>query len=404
MSKTRKRPGSIVGFWLSKRPNSEQWCRTWFDQTTRQTRRASLGTVDAEVAEQSLALWIAKNVGTKRAEPRDVSIARIFARYHERHGKYAVGGKAQGLSLAMILEAVPEGMALDEFTLDAQEDVVRRLRAKPYAAGTIKRGMGAAKAAINWAWRNNEIDRPVPFLRLPDGQGRERVLSIPELARLWDAEMPEHLRVFLALCIGTAGRPDALLQLTRSRCDIERGTINLNPAGRPQTKKRRPILPLPEWLLPWIERSEASIVTYRGKPVQKIAGAFQTLRDAAGFGPDVTAYTLRHTVATELAARGVPEMEIAAVLGHTMPNMRTTGRYVHVSPSRLAAARTGLSDIAKEIGRVAILPLDPSVLRASCVAKANASASFLQANPLITGAGEGIRTLDPNLGKVVLYP
>jgi hypothetical protein len=26
------------------------------------------------------------------------------------------------------------------------------------------------------------------------------------------------------------------------------------------------------------------------------------------------------------------------------------------------------------------------------------------AKPLKTGAGEGIRTLDPNLGKVVLYP
>jgi hypothetical protein len=26
------------------------------------------------------------------------------------------------------------------------------------------------------------------------------------------------------------------------------------------------------------------------------------------------------------------------------------------------------------------------------------------ANPKIFGAGEGIRTLDPNLGKVVLYP
>ena len=25
-------------------------------------------------------------------------------------------------------------------------------------------------------------------------------------------------------------------------------------------------------------------------------------------------------------------------------------------------------------------------------------------SPMVAGAGEGIRTLDPNLGKVVLYP
>lgn len=51
---------------------------------------------------------------------------------------------------------------------------------------------------------------------------------------------------------------------------------------------------------PFIEISNGHVVAYRGKPAAKIAGAFQTLRDAAGFGPDVTAYTLRHPVATHL--------------------------------------------------------------------------------------------------------
>ena len=88
------------------------------------------------------------------------------------------------------------------------------------------------------------------------------------------------------------------------------------------------------------------MVAWRGKPVKKIAGAFQTMRDAAGFGPDVTAYTLRHTIATELTARGVPELEIAALMGHRMPNSRTTGRYIHVAPERLVSARKALDEIA----------------------------------------------------------
>jgi len=167
-----------------------------------------------------------------------------------------------------------------------------------------------------------------------------------------------------------------------------------------QTKKRRPILPMPTWLRPWIEIADGPVVAYRGKPVLKIAGAFQTMQDAAVFGQDVTVYTIRHSIATELAARGVPELEIAAIMGHRMPNMRTTGRYIHVAPDRLASARKELDDIANDIGRVAARPMSPTTLRASCVAVLKASDGSPSIKPLKSGAGEGIRTLDPNLGKV----
>ncbi len=399
-----ERPGQLAGYWLSKRPGSPMWHRTWWDSATRQTRRASLGTDDLAAAERALAEWITQEVATSRADPRDVTLGRVFARYHHQHGQHTVGAGSQRISLAMILRAVPEGMTAGEFTLDAQHQAVRALAAEGYAPGTIKRAFGAAKAAVNWAWNNGELARPVPFLRLPEGAGRERVLSIAELARLWDADMPDHVRVFVALAIGTAGRPEALLQLTRFQCDLDRGVINLNPPGRVQTKKRRPVLPMPAWLRPWIAAAEGPVVAYRGKPVRKIAGAFQTMRDAAGFGPDVTAYTIRHSIATELFARGVPEMEISAIMGHGMPNMRTTGRYVHVAPERLASARRGLDEIGIDIERAATRPMSPTTVRASRVAVPHLPGAIPACKPLKTGAGEGIRTLDPNLGKVVLYP
>ncbi len=141
-----------------------------------------------------------------------------------------------------------------------------------------------------------------------------------------------------------------------------------------------------------------------GKPGAVHAGAFQTLRDMAGFEPDVTAYTVRHTVATELMARGVPELEIAAIMGHRMPNSRTTGRYLHVAPERLASARKALDDLANDIARAATRAMEPDNMRASCVLVSRQSGGNPTAKPLNDGAGEGIRTLDPNLGKVVLYP
>jgi integrase len=411
MGPRRDRPHALAGYWLRQRPNSAAWCRTWFDATTRQTRRSSLGTDDLAEAEQRLAEWIARNVATDRAEPKDITLARIFVRYQERHGQHLVGAGSQRISLAMMLRFLPPGMTVAELTLDAQHEAARAMTAAGYGAGTIKRGFGAAKAAVNWAWQNGELERPVPFLRLQEGAGRERVLSVAEMAQLWDAEMPDHARVFLALMIGTGARPEAVLQLTRFQCDIERRTINLNPPGRVQTKKRRPVLPMPEWLVPWIEAADGPIVAYRGKAVKKLAGAFQTMRDAAGFGMDVTAYTIRHSVATEMMARGVPELEIAAMLGHRAPNIRTTGRYLHASPERLALARKALDGLANEIGRLAGRPMEVasvrnnnSTQRASSVLGPQLSGTTPAAKSLKSGAGDGIRTHDPNLGKVVLYP
>ena len=401
---SHRHASSLAGQWLSKRPGSNMWCRTWFDPATRQTRRTSLGTDDLAEAEREFAGWIAANVASNHSSGTDITLARVFVRYHQQHGRHAIGAGSQRVSLALILRTVPEGITVTEFTLDIQNQVVRTLAADRYAPGTIKRAFGAARAAVNWAWNNGEIDRPIPFLRLPEGRGRERVLSIAELARLWDTEMPNHVRAFLALAIGTAGRPEALLQLTRTQCDVERRTINLNPPGRLQTKKRRPILPMPAWLVPWIEAADGPIVAYRGTPVRKIAGAFQTMRDAAGFGVNVTAYTVRHSIATEMAARGVPELEIAAILGHGMPNIRTTGRYVHVAPDRLVNARNALEAIAADIDRTATRRMAATAVRANCVLPSEFPTIQPGSNPLKSGAGEGIRTLDPNLGKVVLYP
>jgi integrase len=104
---------------------------------------------------------------------------------------------------------------------------------------------------------------------------------------------------------------------------------------------------------------EGPLVSYHGRPVAKLAGSFQRLREGAGFGPDVTCYTLRHTVATELSARGVPELQIATLLGHRAISHRTTGRYLHARPEHLGAAREALDALAADIGRAAARSMHP---------------------------------------------
>ena len=56
----------------------------------------------------------------------------------------------------------------------------------------------------------------------------------------------------------------------------------------------------------------------------------------AGLGKDVVPYTIRHTIATELRTRGVPEWECRGFMGHRSGGV--TERYAKFQPDHLGAA------------------------------------------------------------------
>ena len=78
-----------------------------------------------------------------------------------------------------------------------KDETVKRLRRTGFAAGGVKRVMTSAKAAIMWAFKHEIITTPRPFLPLPEGEAPERVVSIEELARFWDAAEQYHLQAFV---------------------------------------------------------------------------------------------------------------------------------------------------------------------------------------------------------------
>ncbi|MFS3137742.1 tyrosine-type recombinase/integrase [Gluconacetobacter sacchari] len=289
-------------------------------------------------------------------------------RYFKHHSEKTRSAGPNRRALELVLDLIAPGLPVTGYTVGEQQRIATQMRGKGYSAGYTRRVMGIAAAAVNWAWKNGEIDRQMPIVLPPEGEGRERIMTIDEMAELWDADMPPHLRVFLALLIGTASRPEALLQLTREQCDLLHGVIDLNPPGRARTKKRRPRIPIPEFLRSWIESVPSGpLVTWKGKPIRKINGSWQAARESAGLSDEIVPYTIRHTMATELITRGVPEIEVASLMGHAMPNLRTTGRYVHVRPDYLANARRAIDEIASAIGRAATRPMVKLNLRASNV-------------------------------------
>lgn len=69
----------------------------------------------------------------------------------------------------------------------------------------------------------------------------------------------------------------------RRRVDLDDLRINLNPKGRKQTKKYRPIVPLTDTLLPFVQKRDVKrFVNWHGAPIGDIKKGFKAVVRAAG--------------------------------------------------------------------------------------------------------------------------
>ncbi|MCH8057883.1 MAG: tyrosine-type recombinase/integrase, partial [Proteobacteria bacterium] len=191
------------------------------------------------------------------------------------------------------------------------------------------------------------------------------------------------------LAFGTAARPGAILDLTSFQIDPHERTIKLNPPGRAQTKKRRPTIAMCETLVPFLRSlPPGPVIRYNGRRLKSIRPAFGRLKvrarrrlrddaarearrlrrigergaagsmieDAKARGDallELTPYTIRHTVASELRRRGVAPWELAGLLGHSS-GYKTTERYAKFSSDHLGGAAQAVDnyfmDLEIELG------------------------------------------------------
>ena len=393
----------IGEYWLSQQSRSPNWCRTWFDRTTRQTQRASLGTADIEEAKLELAKWIASKGRMTQQTADTVPLETCLVRYYEQHAKHLASAEQARHALAKWSDFFP-GALVSEITPDQQRAFVADMRGKGLSDGYIRRTLAIGQAALNRAHREGEIST-VPRILLnlaPEGEPRERLMTEAEVKALFDAATEPHQWIYLMLAVATAARPQAILDLTTFQLDCEARLIRLNPAGRAQNKKRRPTLPICEALLPWLrDLPSGPVVTYKGrkladtrmmlqhlteraartirreaaarahtlKRVNRRSEAWAAIHDGRGRAAairEITAYTIRHTVAAEMRKRGVPVWEVAGFLGHSS-GYKTTERYAKFGPDHLAWAVRAIDDYCAELG------LAPGMRRVACELRVSAS-------------------------------
>jgi integrase len=404
----------IEPYFLRKYPGSSSWYVAWFDAGTRETKRTSLETADLETAKAAAARLITTHGDLHNARPETVTLAQVFNRYHEHHGKALRAGREQLRHMRYWRDFFGANATVADLHPARQHAFVEHLRRNPYKSGTIKRVLASGAAALRWCYHRGELQSVPHVVTVADSEPRERVLEADEIRALWGAiQAPKllELRRYIMILLNTACRPEAARDLTVFQVDLARNRLDLNPPGRARTTKGRPVVPITNALRPWLQVDGRERLI--GRAEKWLSVQWRAARERAGLGDDVLPYTMRHTVATVLDEADCADAEIVAFMGWKFSN-RMRGWYTKRRAYRpdycktvIAALDGWMADLGlqNETAPVATteavsIPMNLALRASSLQAKVATGRETLET----LGAGEGIRTLDPNLGKVVLYP
>lgn len=343
----------------------------WTDN--RRSRRKSMGTSDAAVAEQRFAQWLL--LGGHRgqvAAPGEgpaLTIAELWLVYDQKHVQNPdkVVSSTSITAIWKNLQVHFGRMTVDQVDEDAVTDYREKreagkigLRSK---GSTVRKELAMLRACLNWhadpeRGKRRLVDpKDINVFTLPaEGRPRERWLRHEEIQRLLTAagELRNGPRLsrgerFLWIALETAARKQAILELTWDRVDFETNVIHLQDPERRVTKKRRATVPISKALRPVLVRAfEERTGNLVLDSKRDVWATIQVIAERAGFSSGrprkdgkpvstgISPHVLRHTAATHMARRGVSLWVIAKVLGNTLTMVEKV--YSHHSPDDLRAA------------------------------------------------------------------
>ncbi len=374
-------------YWLDRERGSAVWSYYWYDEQARRTRRKTTGCRELEDAKT----WLAKLVlAAPPDEPMDehnVTIAAVRRHYFKHHADKIRSRNAARRALGLLSEYaasyVVEGAPkVADFSLARQHGYMRWCRDKHNLSNkSISTYLSYIKAALRFAAtpilvtdhhgveREVRLLKALPFVEdseekvakvtgLPRSRPRDWIPTDAELARIIDAIEHEHVFRYVVIALNTWARPEAITELDVARqVNFERGLVDLNPPGRSQNKKVRPMVRLTAnlrgWLLHWNASRPISI---NNSPVGRIDN--RTLARAAGRAEvkgEFVKYTLRHYMATRVrrvAGVSVSREERATWMGHVDPHHRTTeAHYESMDPDYLLNAANATDAILELLDR-----------------------------------------------------
>ena len=230
----------------------------WFDAGTRETKRTSLETADLETAKAAAARLITTHGDLHNARPEIVTLAQVFNRYHEHHGKALRAGREQLRHMRYWRDFFGANATVADLHPARQHAFVEHLRRNPYKSGTIKRVLASGAAALRWCYHRGELQSVPHVVTVADSEPRERVLQTDEIRALWGAiqapkllELRRYVMILLEHRLQARGRTRSDRVPGRSRPATAWTSTRPVARARPQGSARR--CPITNALRPWLQ-------------------------------------------------------------------------------------------------------------------------------------------------------
>lgn len=229
-----------------------------------------------------------------------------------------------------------------------------RAYAKTRTAGAARRELEDLRAAINHHRREGLHDKIVSVILPPKTPPRERWLTRAEAAHLilttWryrehqnfratERHTRRHVARFMVVARYMGSRASVICAASiepkrpkgRAWVDLTTGLFYGRPEGQQATRKRKQLVRVPIPLLAHMRRWRAAgqryVVEWHRAPVLRITKAHAAAVAKAGFEPDVTPHTWRHSLATWLIQDGANESDVADYLGMTVETLLRVYRH-----------------------------------------------------------------------------
>ena len=399
----------LDGQWLAREPGHANLYRYWTDTGTGITRRASLGTTDIEQAKKRLAEIVVAGA----PKNLDSLLSAVLLDYFRQRTDNLPCKKQSRNAGRVMLKCWGENIRVRALTDAKQREFGTWCHAQGFSLAYVARNLTVLKAALNHA----NLMPPSKIIcaesKMRDKWGlvgrepeRAYIPTDAEIIRFFRAKMPEPLRRWAIVCLTTACRPSAALDLAPMARQRDIAMVCLNPQGRAQNKKYRPTVRSPRVLAACMNAWEREgLDAFGGRycgyaTVEGVKTALERVRSDNGVNiPRLSMYSFRHKAVTVLRLARVPEDQIALQTGHRRRDLRMTTGYGEFDPDYLRDAARAFDCWFLRIRR-AVNSHD--TLTASAPAKkARPKLQVIAGN---FGAGDANRTRDPNLGKVMLYP
>lgn len=314
----------------------------------RRSKRKSMGTRDAGVAQERFAQWLLLRGQPPEGDDTTYTVTDCWTVYKAKHVDRKVAGPETLEFNWARLEPHFGSLLIQQINQDVVDDYVEKRCAgkigRAVKPQTVRKELQTLFAAIRFCTvKPNQLfsSTIVEKVVLPEaGEPRERWLTMAEMKRMLDAaarlrrgDRLSRGERFLWLALEAPARMTAILELTWDRVHFDIGTIEFDVPGRKKTKKRRATVPMSKPLRGVLERAyRERINDYVMDNQADVWATVQLIAIEAGFGGErpavlrsakpkatgISAHTLRHSAATHMARNGVPLWKIAKILGNTL--------------------------------------------------------------------------------------